>query len=147
MGATHNYEKVQDDSEERNGAESTPFLDTSFTGSRPGSPTRPELDSEAEKKAQKFRNRVTFLIALLIVAVDLPAVMFNASMVRILESIYCHRYYSDFDPSKILKDGTIPEELCKVADVQTQLSSLRGWTSFWTHLPGRNLPNFLPYLN
>ena len=133
-------EKRGHDHEEENShlAESTPFLDSQYEESSSGlqSPTQEEIDALADKRAQKFRARVTLLIALLIVAVDLPSVMFNASMVRILESIYCQQYYSAHDPTQIGLDGSVPEELCKVEDVQSQLSSLRGWTGFWSHLPG-----------
>ena len=132
-------EKRRDEQEEESShlAESTPFLDAGFEGSEePPSPTQADIDSLADKKARKFRTRVTLLIALLIVAVDLPSVMFNASMVRILESIYCQQYYSAHDPSKIGVDGKIPEDMCKIEDVQASLSSLRGWTGFWSHLPG-----------
>ena len=129
--------RYEEDEESSHLAESTPFIDSQFDDSPPPeSPTQADIDSLADKKARKFRTRVTLLIALLIVAVDLPSVMFGASLVRILESIYCEQYYSAHDPSKIGLNGKVAEDLCKIEDVQTQLSSLRGWTGFWSHLPG-----------
>ena len=126
--------------EERGFRESTPFLRSSFDSNHDSEhAAQPDPDSPEEKKARKFRTRVTILIALLIVAVDLPAVMFNTSMVRILESIYCREYYTIHDPSKFGANGRIEEQLCKIEDVQTQLSSLRGWMSFFSHLPGTTI--------
>jgi hypothetical protein len=132
----HIYEKVPEDHEDHH-AESTPFLGDNFDGSIPTSPSKSEIDSIAEKRAQRFRTKVTILITLLIVAVDLPSVMFHSSLVRILESIYCKQHYAAYDPTKIPLNGTIPEELCKIESVQANLSSLRGWNSFWGHLPGK----------
>lgn len=132
-----NYDNEEHEDYKHTG-EATPFLRQSFESpSSPASSSQPDIDSLAEKKARKFRTRVTILIALLIVAVDLPSVMFGASMVRILESIYCKDHYEVFDPSKIGVNGKVPEELCKVEEVQSQLSSLRGWMTFWSHLPGK----------
>ena len=139
MGVTTDPEKRRDEQDEESShlAESTPFLDSQFeNASAPESPTQTEIDSLADKKAKKFRARVTILIALLIVAVDLPSVMFGASLVRILESIYCEQYYTAHDPTKIGLNGKVAEDLCKIEEVQSQLSSLRGWTGFWSHLPG-----------
>ena len=131
----HDHE--QDSNEGQSFRESTPFLRSSFDSNHDSEhPLQPDVDSLEEKKARRFRMRVTILIGLLIVAVDLPAVMFNTSMVRILESIYCREYYTTHDPSKFGSGGTIEEQLCKIEDVQTQLSSLRGWMSFFSHLPG-----------
>ena len=127
----------EDHEDSKHTGEATPFLRQSFESpSSTASSSQPDIDSLAEKKARKFRARVTVLIALLIVAVDLPSVMFGASMVRILESIYCKDHYEVFDPRKIGKDGKVPEELCKIEEVQSELSSLRGWMTFWSHLPG-----------
>ena len=121
----------------RPSAASSPFLRSALdTPNPPQGPTSPPLDPVAEQRARKLRFRVTLLIALLIVAVDLPSVLAGTSMVRILESIYCQQHYEEVDPSKIGADGKIPEQLCKVEEVQKQLSSLRGWMSFWSHLPG-----------
>ena len=136
------YDHEHDSSPGQGFPESTPFLRSSFDSNHDSElPSPPDVNSPAEKKARRFRARVTILIALLIVAVDLPAVMFNTSMVRILESIYCREYYTLHDPSKFGANGKIEEQLCKIEDVQSQLSSLRGWMSFFSHLPG-NLVRF-----
>ena len=123
-------------SQEYDNGDQTPFLKSPRDTFNSPSPSSPTVDAIAEQRSHKLRFRVTLLIALLIVAVDLPSVLAGTSMVRILESIYCHQYYQTADPSKIGQDGKIPEQLCKVEDVQKQLSTLRGWMSFWSHLPG-----------
>lgn len=125
----HNYEKVEEDGEQ------SPFLDDTFDSSNPISPA---LDTAEEKAAHKFRMRVTMLMFLIIIAVDLPSVMHHASQIKIFESIICHQYYLEHDPTKFTKDGTIPEEMCKIEPVQAEMSSLKGWGSFWGHLPGNS---------
>ena len=116
--------------------EASPFITSTPDSPHPSDGPSEPSDPVAEQRAWKLRVRVTMLIALLIVAVDLPSVLAGTSMVRILESIYCKQHYELVDPSKIGLDGKIPEKLCKVEEVQKQLSSLRGWMSFWSHLPG-----------
>ena len=136
--------RTQEQQNEKLSPESSPFLKSSPISPPPANdPPEPQLDPAAEHRARKLRFRVTFLIGLLIVAVDLPSVLAGTSMVRILESIYCQQHYEVADPSKIGLDGKIPEKLCKVEEVQAQLSSLRGWMSFWGHLPGLFLA--IPY--
>ena len=122
--------------DEKMSPEAKPFLDSSSDSSHSSTDSTPSVDPVAEQRAHKLRVRVTLLIAMLIVAVDLPSVLAGTSMIRIIESIYCRQYYDMADPSKIGPDGSIPEKLCKVEDVQKNLSTLRGMMSFWSHLPG-----------
>ena len=125
----HNYEQVKVEAD----GEESPFLDDKFESNSPQSPA---LSTAEEKAAHRFRMKVTILMFLIIIAVDLPSVMHHASQIRIFESIICHQYYRKHDPTQFTIDGIIPEALCKIESVQAEMSSLRGWGSFWGHLPG-----------
>lgn len=124
-------EKDHDDS---TFAEDSPFL-------KSGSTLTNNDDPEAETKAKRMRKMVILLIVALIVSVDLPSVLQSSPTVRILEDIFCKAYYQKTDPSKFSADGTVEELLCKVDQVQAELAYLKGWMSFFNHLPG----NFHPY--
>ncbi|MCJ1392280.1 hypothetical protein MMC18_005147 [Xylographa bjoerkii] len=93
-------------------------------------------DPEEDAKAQRMRTWVILLIVGLIVSVDLPSVLQSSPTVRIIEDIYCRAYYQENDPSKFGAGGTIEESLCKVDSVQAELAFLKGWMSFFDHLPG-----------
>ena len=40
------------------------------------------------------------------------------------------------DPSVITPDGTVPENICKIDEIQSQLAFLNGWKSFFDLVPG-----------
>ncbi|MCJ1400764.1 hypothetical protein MMC11_003972 [Xylographa trunciseda] len=110
--------------------EDSPFL------FRSASTLNEKNDPVEEAKAQRLRTLVILLIVGLIVSVDLPSVLQLSPTVRIIEDIYCRAYYQENDPSKFGVGGTIEESLCKVDPVQVELAFLKGWMSFFNHLPG-----------
>ncbi|MCJ1473273.1 hypothetical protein MMC13_001924 [Lambiella insularis] len=117
------------DHDDRTFAEDSPFLksDSTLTNNE---------DPEAETKAKRMRRMVILLIVALIVSVDLPSVLQSSPTVRIIEDIFCKAYYEKNDPTKFSAGGTIEESLCKVDSVQAELAYLKGWMSFFDHLPG-----------
>ncbi|KAL1617925.1 hypothetical protein SLS56_010765 [Neofusicoccum ribis] len=76
---------------------------------------------------------ISYLFLLVIIAgvtaenVSLPA------FTRIYESIYCRQYYAEHDPSLIGRDGGdgVPEEFCKISQVQGEVAMLRAWQTFF----------------
>jgi Major Facilitator Superfamily len=58
------------------------------------------------------------------------------AQIRIYEQIFCDQWYHQHSPDQIPSDGQIPERLCKIAPVQRQVSSLRGWLEFFEATPG-----------
>ena len=54
----------------------------------------------------------------------------------LFERSICLQYYTSHDPSVIAPDGSIAEPLCKVAAVQRDLATTRGWKSSFDTIPG-----------
>ncbi|MCJ1322470.1 hypothetical protein MMC15_007819 [Xylographa vitiligo] len=131
---TNDPENDQDDSAF---GEASPFL------FKPVSTLHEKVSTEEEAKSQRMRRWVILLIVGLIVAVDMPSVLQSSPTVRIIEDIYCRAYYQKNDPSKFGLGGTIEESFCKVDNVQAELAFLKGWMSFFNHLPVY-FPNFFP---
>ena len=125
---TNDPENDQDDSAF---GEASPFL------FKPVSTLHEKVSTEEEAKSQRMRRWVILLIVGLIVAVDMPSVLQSSPTVRIIEDIYCRAYYQQNDPSKFGLGGTIEESFCKVDNVQAELAFLKGWMSFFNHLPGK----------
>jgi hypothetical protein len=71
------------------------------------------------------RSRLWPLIALLIL-VHLSTVLYTLPLNRIIEIRLCQEHYARHDHSSVLPDGSIPEKLCKVDEVQRQLAWLQG---------------------
>ena len=112
-------------------AEDSPFLLKSDT-----TLNEQELDVEAEQRARRMRTKVILLILALIVAVDLPSVLQSSPQLRIMEDVFCKAYYKVADPFKISAEGTVDEQSCKIDSVQADVAFLKGWLSFFNHLPG-----------
>jgi MFS family permease len=72
----------------------------------------------------------------LITIVDLGSYLFLAPQTRLYEDIACTRYYLVHDPSLIGIHGHVPEELCKVDDVQNKIALIFGWQEVWDAIPG-----------
>ncbi|MCJ1286395.1 hypothetical protein MMC26_005740 [Xylographa opegraphella] len=132
--AIHTKESELDQDDSAFG-EASPFLFNS------GSTSDEKRNPEEEARSQRMRRWVILLIVGLIVSVDLPSVLQSSPTVRIIEDIYCRAYYQKNDPSKFGQGGTIEESLCKVDSVQAELAFLKGWMSFFNHLPVY-FPNF-----
>ncbi|KAF2791103.1 hypothetical protein K505DRAFT_364116 [Melanomma pulvis-pyrius CBS 109.77] len=52
--------------------------------------------------------------------------LYNLPLNRVIERRLCQEHYALFDPSVIGPDGSIPEKMCKIKDVQSQLAWLQG---------------------
>ena len=66
--------------------------------------------------------------------------IFMPAQTQIYEDIYCRQYYKNSTPDSLpglgFASDNIPEELCKAAPIQKQVSSLKGWLEFWDAMPG-----------
>lgn len=71
------------------------------------------------------KHRLWPLIALLIL-VNLSTVLYTLPLNRVIELRLCQTHYALHDPYLIAPDGSIPESLCKINDVQRKLAWLQG---------------------
>ena len=94
----------------------------------------PPLPESSPKKRKPWVLLVV-LIFLLVAIVDIGAFLAEAPKTRVFEANICVRYYRDVDPSKILPDGTVPEELCKENEIQERLASIFGWQDLFDAIP------------
>lgn len=59
---------------------------------------------------------------------------------RLLEGNICRNYYRQYDSSVIDLNDDIPEELCKIAEVQAQVSHITGLANIFNLIPGMSNP-------
>lgn len=74
---------------------------------------------------RKNKHTIRPLVALLIL-VHLPAVLYALPVNRVIELRLCQEHYELHNPSVIPTHGAIPEQLCKIDDVQRRLAWLQG---------------------
>ncbi|KAG9201214.1 hypothetical protein G6514_005943 [Epicoccum nigrum] len=71
----------------------------------------------------------------LIAIIDMGAFLAEAPRTRVYEANICIRHYREIDPSVIGADGTIPEKLCKVDEVQQEMAMIFGWQEMFDAIP------------
>ncbi|KAJ5751037.1 hypothetical protein N7533_008065 [Penicillium manginii] len=121
----------------RSSREDAPFLpentsDDTNTPTESKSLHQNNADSAAAAKKIGFRLKLTLF--LMILAVDIGFAFLEGPMVRILESIACRQYFAVVDPSKIGANGYIPEDQCKLPEVQSELAAVKGYHMFFDGL-------------
>jgi hypothetical protein len=70
--------------------------------------------------------------------VSLAWSVYQLPVSRVVESRLCHDYYAVHDPSVLPPAGSIPEELCKLDEVQRQLGRIQGAMDAMWVAGGRN---------
>jgi hypothetical protein len=85
-----------------------------FTSSRQAAPIGPRAD------------RSIWPLLLLLILTNLAMKLYELPLNRVIEQRLCAEHYTRHSPSAIEPDGTIPEKLCKIDEVQKQLAWLQG---------------------
>ncbi|KAF2109302.1 hypothetical protein BDV96DRAFT_244721 [Lophiotrema nucula] len=65
-------------------------------------------------------------LLLLLILVHMALKLYDLPLNRVIEKRLCDEHYAQHDPSAINRDGSIPEKLCKIDEVQQQLAWLQG---------------------
>ena len=76
-----------------------------------------------------------FLIFFLIAIIDVGAFLAEAPKTRVYEASICLQYYQKHDPSKIGRNGAVPEALCKEDAIQQQMAMIFGWQDMFDAIP------------
>ena len=97
-------------------------------------PFLPEPAPLANGKPRGYRS-LHVKLYIIVFLVNIAFTILSIAQTRIYERIFCHQWFDDHDPTKIPANGHVPEELCKIPQVQTQISSLRGWMEFFEAAP------------
>lgn len=111
-------------------------------------PTRPAATaSSANNSASKITFRLKLILFAMVLAVEIGFAFLEGPMVRVMESIACRQYYTEADPTKIPANGQIPEEMCKLAEIQAELAAVKGYHMFFDGLLSKHPPGAKSYRN
>lgn len=76
--------------------------------------------------------RIAYVCLVLRLANTLVVSLNDTPALRLLEDNICRNYYREHDPTAIGFGDSVPEERCKIVQVQSELSHISGlWTMFW----------------
>ncbi|OCL11777.1 hypothetical protein AOQ84DRAFT_286541 [Glonium stellatum] len=74
----------------------------------------------------KDRQSALWTLLFLLILTNMATSLYNLPLNRVIELRLCREYYNQRDPSVIDPDGSIPEKLCKLNQVQQELAWLQG---------------------
>lgn len=95
-----------------------------------------QLPPVAEKKKKKPWVLFVVLVFALVSIIDVGAFLADPPKTRVFEANICLGYYLEHDASVIGKDGSIPEKLCKLDEIQQKLAMIFGWQDTFDAIPG-----------
>ncbi|EPE26904.1 MFS general substrate transporter [Glarea lozoyensis ATCC 20868] len=96
-----------------------------------GSDETTNLLPESPKSPAKWDwKTITFLCIVLCITFDIGDYLIQAPRLRLYESIICDEYYSTHNislPQTVPTGGPIPEQHCKLDEIQDELAMIQGW--------------------
>ncbi|KXX74859.1 hypothetical protein MMYC01_208028 [Madurella mycetomatis] len=92
----------------------------------PGDDSRHRSHPRRKRSPLSVPRRAIRPLLLLVALVNLAWSLYQLPVSRVIESRLCRDHYEAHDPSAMLPDGSVPEELCKVDDVQQRLGRIQG---------------------
>ncbi|KAJ8112694.1 hypothetical protein OPT61_g5000 [Boeremia exigua] len=95
----------------------------------------PFLDPTPAPEAGKPWVVMLIMAFALVAIIDMGAFLAEAPRTRVYEANICLGYYRETNPSVIGADGTIPEKLCKVDEVQQKMAMIFGWQDMFDAIP------------
>ena len=90
-----------------------------------------DTDSELCPRT-RFRLSITLIVILL--AFEIGGQMIPGPMVRLIETIACDNYWRRHDPARLPASGHLPEHLCKISAVQTEVATVKGYSDLFEAL-------------
>ncbi|KAK8059925.1 MFS general substrate transporter [Apiospora saccharicola] len=83
-------------------------------------------DNQKARRGPVPRRAVISALLILLFLVNFTQSLSSLPLNRVIERRLCREYYTEHDRSRIGHDGTVPEELCKIDDVQRGLAWIQG---------------------
>ncbi|ETI26140.1 hypothetical protein G647_02917 [Cladophialophora carrionii CBS 160.54] len=88
------------------------------------------------KDESRSASRLLLRIYLIVFCLSLGTQILQLAQIQVFESIYCSQWYQRHPIDELPSHSHIPESYCKIAQVQTQISTLKGWLEFFNAAPG-----------
>jgi hypothetical protein len=91
----------------------------------------PEFDSSSDTVLpEKSRRCLVITLVAIMLTFEIGGQMIPGPMVRIIEAIVCDDYWRAHDPSQLPASGHVAEQLCKIEEVQTEVTTVNGYMEF-----------------
>jgi hypothetical protein len=110
--------------------EDAPFLLEDLR-SEPAPGDGPPDDSSSDTiLPDKSRRWLAITLVAIMLTFEIGGQMIPGPMVRIIETIVCDDYWRAHDPSRLPDSGHVAEQLCKIEEVQAEVTTIKGYSDF-----------------
>jgi hypothetical protein len=87
---------------------------------------RSESPKQHKRHPHAAPRRAIRPLLLLVALVNLAWSLYQLPVSRVVEGRLCRDHYATHDPSALRPDGSVPEELCKLDEIQQRLGRIQG---------------------
>lgn len=112
--------------------------DTSFLPRQPNDPPvigqLEYCDDTCSELSPRTRFRLLITLVVILLAFEIGGRMIPGPMVRLIETIACDKYWRRHDPARLPGSGHLPEHLCKISAVQTEVATVKGYSDLFEGL-------------
>ncbi|OGE53913.1 hypothetical protein PENARI_c007G09891 [Penicillium arizonense] len=113
--------------------ENAPFLPTQT--SDPLAPDQSEYSEGSDSEWSKgTRLRLLITLIVILLSFEIGGQMIPGPMVRVIETIACDKYWRRHNPARLPLTGHLPEHLCKITAVQTEVATVKGYSDLFEGL-------------
>ena len=99
-------------------------------------PLLPSSEGTNRSEEPLINAKLLLKIYAIVFCINLGTQILGPAQIQIFESIHCSQWYERHPTAGLPTDGSIPESYCKLAPIQTQVSTLKGWLEFFSAAPG-----------
>lgn len=96
----------------------------------------PEQPVDVSEQPKANYSSVFIKLYAVVFFINLGFQIIGPAQIQIYESIYCREWYGKHPTDLSPYGDDIPEALCKIPQVQQQVSTLKGWQEFFSAAPG-----------
>lgn len=96
----------------------------------------PEQPLEVTEQPKANNSHVFIKLYAVVFLINLGFQIIGPAQIQIYEGIYCREWYGKHPTDLSPYGDDVPEALCKIPQVQQQVSTLKGWQEFFNAAPG-----------
>ncbi|KAL4885709.1 major facilitator superfamily domain-containing protein [Aspergillus karnatakaensis] len=87
-----------------------------------------DADADTDISDSNIRCRLVITLIFILLALETGGHIIPGPMLRIIDGIVCDRYWRVHGPEQIPPDGPMPERLCNLTAVQTEVAQVKGYS-------------------
>ena len=79
---------------------------------------------------QTTRYRLLVTLVIILLSFEIGGQLIPGPMTRVIETIVCDQYWRRTEPVRLPASGHLPQHLCKISEIQTEVATIKGYSDF-----------------